>query len=99
MEPTCYRVARPDDHLGLQTDEILIVSDSGPDGISIAWPRPRRLPPNYGYLVGLLAVDAIVPIHPANLSRYLADVAALSTRSPSPLPPPDQTTTESVLAS
>lgn len=78
MEPTCFRAVYPDFHLGLAIDEIILLTRGG---VFVAWPRPRRVVPNYGYLVGLLATDRITILRTANLTRYLDAVAGL-------LPPP-----------
>lgn len=95
MQPYCFRVREPDAHLGLAPDEILLVSGDAPSGLFVAWPRPRRLVPNYGYLVGLFAADRIVCFRPANLRIYLDAVASLTAqpgRRPRTL---DRTTKES----
>lgn len=96
-----FRVVSPDAHLGLVPDEILVVSPGEPAALRVAWPRPRSLAPNFGYLAGLLAEGGVVPVRGARLIQ-LIDASQASTAPPKPLafPPrrPARSTTGSASA-
>jgi len=89
MKPYLYRVALQDSHLGLAPDQILSIVPGEPEAVQVVWPRRRMLPPNYGYLIGLMESGAIKPIHRATFIRALD--AAFARRPPpkrQPVVPP-----------
>lgn len=68
MEPFVFRATRPYPHLGLWAGDRLVVEP----GHAVPVVLTRKLPPNYGAILGALEEGALEPVNPSQSVEALA---------------------------